>query len=350
MNRLAYQFFRICVVLTCTSLHLGAAEMKWSKLPPVPDQEGFAGSFAGVSGGALIVAGGANMVGDKWGTNFHKQWYDSVFVLENPQSQWRVIGKLPRPLGYGVSITSDVGLICIGGSDSTKHYADVCQLSWKNGELRVSELPALPKACANFCGAKVGRTIYVAGGLESPNATNAMHTFWALDLSKKDQRWKELPTWSGPERMLAVAGGLRDDFFLISGARLKVDASGKTVREYLNDAYTYSREKGWRRIADVPHAVVAAPSPAISADRLLIVSGDDGSKVYLPPSPGHPGFSHDVLAYDGEKNLWSVAGNAPFERATAPVVEWKGRAVVVMGEVRPRERTSEVWFLEKGAR
>ena len=28
----------------------------WNQLPPIPDHEGFAGSFAGVSGGALVVA------------------------------------------------------------------------------------------------------------------------------------------------------------------------------------------------------------------------------------------------------------------------------------------------------
>src|SRR5438093_9143223 len=80
---------------------------RWEKLPPIPDPEGFAAPFAGVSGGALIVAGGANIVGDKWQEPFVKKWYDSVFVLEKPDGQWRTGFKLPRPLGYGVSVTAD---------------------------------------------------------------------------------------------------------------------------------------------------------------------------------------------------------------------------------------------------
>src|SRR3954453_4989997 len=36
----------------------------WQQLAPIPDSEGFAASFAGVSGDALILAGGANIVGD----------------------------------------------------------------------------------------------------------------------------------------------------------------------------------------------------------------------------------------------------------------------------------------------
>ena len=34
--------------------------LHWSALPPLPDAHGFGGPYAGVSGGALLVAGGAN--------------------------------------------------------------------------------------------------------------------------------------------------------------------------------------------------------------------------------------------------------------------------------------------------
>ncbi len=355
MNRCAHRrvsitgfcLFVLIAFASCTTPHrTGRNEMTWTKLPSIPDAEGFAGSFAGVSHGALILAGGANMVGDKWGTNFHKQWSDSVFVLESPQSQWHFGGKLPHPIGYGVSITTDDGLICIGGSDSRGHYPDVFRLSWQNGEVHVATLPALPKPCANCCGARIEQTIYVAGGLEFPGATNTMKTFCALDLSAEKLQWVEVPPWPGSDRMLAVAGVLRGEFYLVSGARLKSGAQGKVTREYLKDAYAYSPKKGWRKIADVPQAVTAAPSPVISTEQLLIVSGDDGSKTDLPPSPAHPGFSHDVLAYDVEMNRWSVVGQVPFSRATAPVVEWNGHVVVPMGEVRPRERTTEVWWAQ----
>ena len=38
---------------------------QWTELPPVPDTTGLAGSFAGVSNGALVVAGGSNFPGGK---------------------------------------------------------------------------------------------------------------------------------------------------------------------------------------------------------------------------------------------------------------------------------------------
>jgi N-acetylneuraminic acid mutarotase len=77
---------------------------------------------------------------------------------------------------------------------------------------------------------------------------------------------------------------------------------------------------------------------------LQILSGDDGAHVDIPPSPSHPGFSRDVFNYDIALNRWSVVSHLPFGRATVPLVEWNGHMVMVMGEVRPRERTTEVWW------
>src|ERR1019366_969557 len=55
---------------------------EWKLLPSLPDKEGFAGSFAGVSNGAMIVAGGANFPDKKPWDGGKKLWYDTVFVLE----------------------------------------------------------------------------------------------------------------------------------------------------------------------------------------------------------------------------------------------------------------------------
>lgn len=326
--------------------NLLAQEMAWDQLPSIPDREGFAAPFAGVSGGALIVAGGANIPGDKWAEPFVKKWYDSVFILDDPHGKWRKAGKLPRPLGYGVSITTDDGLICLGGSDLKQHYANVFLLRMKNGELQRKALPSLPMACANACGALVGRTIYVAGGIETPTATTALHEFWALDLDAQEPIWREMDPWPGPERMLAVAGALDGAFYLFSGAKLSADADGKPVREYLRDAYRFTPVEGWKRLADLPRATVAAPSPALpSGTKLLVLTGDDGLNVTFQPVQKHPGFPRNALSYDSSTDAWTVLDGVPISRATAPTVLWRDRAVIPNGEVRPRVRTPEVWSL-----
>lgn len=320
--------------------------MNWSQLPKIPDREGFAAPFAGVSGGALIVAGGANITGDKWKEPFVKTWYDSVFVLTKPGGRWLRTGKLPRKIGYGVSVTVNDGVLCFGGSDATQHYSSSFRLAWKGGKVRTTALPPLPQPCANACGAIIGHTIYIAGGIETPSATTAMHTFWKLDLDAPEPIWAELDPWPGPERMLAVAGVHDGAFYLFSGAKLTADADGKPVREFLRDAYRYTPGEGWKQLADLPRAAIAAPSPAaILGSSLAIVSGDDGLNVSFQPVEKHPGFPHTALLYDPKTDAWTVLDNVPVSRATVPTVSWLDRVVIPNGEVRPRVRTPEVWSL-----
>jgi len=329
-----------------TALNMLAAEQPWTQLPPIPDAEGFAAPFAGVSGGALIVAGGANIPKDKWADVFTKVWYDTLYVLDKPDGQWKAGGKLPRALGYGISVTAEDSVLCFGGSDSAGHYAESFRLSLVDGRVKVAPLPALPKPCANACGALVGRTVYIAGGLESPASTEALHTFWALDLDAKDPAWQEMKPWPGPERMLAVVGAIDGAFVLCSGVSLAAGSDGKAVRTYLRDAYRFDPGKGWKRLADLPRAAVAAPSPAAVVDgRLMIVTGDDGANVTFEPVKEHPGFPKDALLYDATADAWSTQSGVPFSRATATTTVWQSRYIVPNGEARPRVRSPEVWTL-----
>src|SRR6476659_2050087 len=158
------------LTLALASASLSACAGEWEQLPSLPDAEGFAGSFAGVSNGELLVAGGSNFPGKKPWEGGAKVWYDTVFVLEAPDAKWKVAGHLPRPLGYGVNVTYKNGLICAGGSDRDRHYADVFRLEWSNGKLMTTSLPPLPRAIANCSGAIVGDVLYVAGGIETPDA------------------------------------------------------------------------------------------------------------------------------------------------------------------------------------
>jgi hypothetical protein len=50
-------------------------------------------------------------------------------------------------MGYGVSITTDKSLLCIGGADANQHFSDVFLLEWIEGKIKRTSLPALPQAC-----------------------------------------------------------------------------------------------------------------------------------------------------------------------------------------------------------
>jgi solute:Na+ symporter, SSS family len=346
MRWLKHIFAMALLMLSSTAGMADAPQdvLKWTKLPNLPDKEGFASMFAGVHNGALIVAGGANFPDKKPWEGGTKVWYDTVYALEKPNGEWKTIGKLPMPLGYGVSISTKEGIICIGGSDANGHHAEVFRLEWVSGELKTMTLPALPKPCANMSGALLKNTIYVAGGIETPGSTEALKTLWALDLTKIEAGWQELEPLPGTGRMLATAGVQDGSFFLFSGAGLKADAEGKPAREWLLDAYRYTPGKGWKRIADLPRISVAAPSPApaIGQSHLLVMGGDDGEQVSVTPEE-HKGFPRDILAYHTITDTWTTRGEVPFSKVTVPVAEWNGQFVVISGERQPGIRSPEVW-------
>lgn len=322
----------------------GNLALVWEQLPSLPDPVGFASPFAGVCGGALIVAGGANFPGAMPWDGGKKVWYDSVFVLPKPGGKWLTGFKLPRPAAYGVSLTTRRGVLCAGGSDGRKHTRDVFLLRWRGGGITIKPLPQLPEPMANGCGALLDQTVYLAGGIEETDATNSMSSFWMLNLAAPRPRWQALDPWPGPSRTLAVAGVLGDAFYLFGGVELTGDSEGKPVRRYLQDAYRFEPHRGWKKVADMPRPAAAAPSPApVRKGRLLIISGDDGKFVDFEPKTQHPGFPKNVLAYDPNADQWTRFGDCPISRATVPVVEWKKQAVIPNGEVRPGRRTPQVW-------
>jgi N-acetylneuraminic acid mutarotase len=319
----------------------------WKKLAPIPNQVGVAGYFAGLSKGALIVAGGANFPDGKmpWegGT---KVWHEAIYVLTKPTGKWLTAGKLPRPLGYGVSITTPKGVACFGGSDAKQHYQSSFLLSWDGQSLKTLPLPDLPHPCANACGALLGNIIYIAGGSDTPESTGTAKNFWALDLSAAAPAWKQLEPWPGRPRMLANAAVKDGVFYLFSGTDLKSDAAGKPERERLRDAFAYTPGAGWKKIADLPRIVVAAFSPApIQNDQILLIGGDNGTQASKPFAE-HTGFSRDILAYDPSQNSWSTAPfETPFSFAVGTCVEWGSSTIFPGGEIRPGKRSPEVWSL-----
>jgi N-acetylneuraminic acid mutarotase len=319
----------------------------WKPLPPLPDNEGFAGPFAGVSHGTLLVGGGANFPDKKPWEGGTKVWYDTVFALDRPDGRWTIAGRLPRPLGYGVSATYRSSVVCAGGSDAKRHCADVFRLEWSAGKLTTSRLPSLPRPVANACGALVGTTLYVAGGQQRPDTAETLRTLYSLDLSSPSAEWRERTPWPGSGRMLAVAAAFDGAFWLAGGVDLAPGKDGKPERRYLRDTYRYDPARNtWRRISDLPDPVAAAPSPAPADETgFFVLGGDDGSKAGFAPPERHSGFNRAILRFDRKSKRWAPAGELPAPRVTVPCVSWNSLWVIPSGESRPGVRSPDVWAL-----
>lgn len=321
-----------------------AQPARWEQLAPLPVAHGVAAPFAGTIGGTLLVAGGANFPERPPWEGGKKVWHDGIWILESPGGAWRTVARLPRPLAYGVSLSTTDAMICVGGSDATRHHADVFQLRRRGDGVSFDRLPSLPIPLANACGVLLGTTVHVGTGSEAPGELAATNRAFALDLAAQSPVWRELPPLPGKPRLLATAAAHQGRWLIIGGVALQPDHSGASKREYLRDVWSFDDKHGWCRLADLPHPVAAAPSPAPAFnDTVVLFPGDDGSRAGFSPPDEHPGFPRAMLTYTAPVNKWDASGNSPAPRVTVPCVAWGNRFVIPSGEVRPGVRSPEVW-------
>ena len=320
--------------------------MRWSRLPETPNAPGFGGAFVGTSGDLLLCGGGSNYPDKPAWEGGVKAWHDTVYSLTSTRSKkWASIGKLPRPCGYGVSVSIRQGLLMIGGADSHRHYADCYTLAVEDGELKVRPFPFLPRPLAYATGALVGSKVIVAGGTERPDATAASSSAFAIDLANLNAGWRELPLCAGSGRMLAQSAGTKDTFYLFGGVALSPGAKG-VEREYLSDCHAFTLGKEWRRLSAMPRAVAGAPSPCpVFENEILVLGGDDGKLAGKVEAAKHPGYAKTVLSYDKSTDTWTESEEGSANVLSTGCTKWSGGYALTNGELRPFVRSAEGWLL-----
>lgn len=331
-------------------------QLRWEELSPLPNQEGLAGMFVGVSNGSLICMGGANFPEKAPWDGGKKDWYDDIFILEEGASFWKMADeKLPVPLAYGVSGSYKNKIFVIGGSNTEGHYSKVYSVTYNQGKIDIDTETSLPHPLANMTGAIVGDLLFIAGGNTSPTAPPG-NIFLAYDIEKQD--WMELDPWPGPSRNLAVSASLQDNFFLFSGINIQEAPEGNE-RIILRDGYKFipafenDELNGgeWVTLSKMPRGAAAAPSPAptVGLNHILFPGGLDGQTAKHTDPATFPGFVTDLLAYHAESDSWLNLGNIPENtaRVTAPTTLWNKKWVIPSGEKGPGERSPKVFSISK---
>lgn len=315
--------------------------LTWKNLSPIPEALGVSGAFAGSCGQTLVVAGGSNFPeGPPWEGGV-KAFSNRVYALNAMEGAWKEMAPLSRPIANGVSVTTPQGVLCLGGEDSERAFRETFLLEEVDGEIKTRAFPSLPLPLTKACGVLLGDDVYVIGGADAIDSATASNRVWKLSLNVAKE-WQELPPLPGEGRIFAVAGAIDQDLYVFSGSKLYRDAAQQVTREFLKDAYRYRDADGWKRLADLPASVTAAPSPALAVgSELLIFGGDDGSR-FTQQKPPHPGFSKTVLSYDTVADQWKTCATAPFARVVTPLVPWRDTWVIPSGEVRPTVRSAEM--------
>ena len=155
--------------------------------------------------------------------------------------------------------------------------------------------------------------------------------------------WSPFPESAG---CFLEAGSSGGRFFLFGGEAIRPNGRERPFRTFLTDDWVYAPGLGWKRLAEMPHSETGAlsPVPVAGDGKLLIMSGDDGTRIMLD-GPNHPGFRRDGLLYDPAADRWTAVPDGAISRSSVPTTFWRGLWIIPGGERKPGYRSNEVWGL-----
>lgn len=302
--------------------------------------------LAGHHAGVIVAAGGANFPDAPPWEGGKKKTYDDIYVFVPEEGRWKPAGRLPEPRGYAAVVSLPEGVLVLGGENAERVFGDTLWLRWNGREVVVTPGPTLPAPMTSPVAVAVEATVYLAHGYAAGTPRLSAPGFWRWEANRKEADWETLPVWNGPSRGQAVMAAVEGDLYLLSGIELALRENGKPEPRYLTDAYRYRPSKGvWEPLPELPHSVVAAPTPAPvnrGDDRFFVLGGVDGRNVgKLPRETRVP---DEILSFAPAKNRWQVEQwRWPSPVVTAPAFRVGDEWIFVSGEIMSGVRTPEVW-------
>lgn len=321
-------------------------KLTWTKLGVLPGSEGLAGTFAGRQGDWLFVAGGTNFPDKPMTDGGERCWHDRIHLYNLTDRAWKEGGKWPTPITTGGSVTSDRGIVCVGGSNAAGAVKKAWLVSIAKGQAVLTALPDLPKPLSGMAIVARGSLIFVLGGQHEAGPFSTSD-FLCLDLSRPSKGWRALPPLPSEGIMNCVLTATASELYVFGGIRIEKEANVGFVPPYLNEGWIYREKTGWEKIADLPHPSGAAPSPALSWDgtTFYLLGGADGSHMLKSPRV-FEGFPRRIMVYDKSTDKWSEAGEMPAAPLVAPVIPGQKKDYYLLGgETGPGLRAREIWHI-----
>ena len=344
-------------------------------LPELPAEQGsdsslgYAGMLGGQHNDVIIAAGGANFPEALPWKGGKKIWSDNIFILQD--GNWRISEtKLPMPLGYSASVTTEKGILSIGGNNASGITDKVFLLTYKNNQISLKEYPSLPQPLA-FATAEIFEDyVYVIGGRNPEKSSN---TFYRLNLNDA-KKWEKLDNFPGPARAVHTSviqnTGDSKKIFVFGGRNETAGKKSEALSSYIS--YDLNK-KTWQEDGDIlidnkPSVLMGASAEALGSMHILVYGGSDeilfdklenyGLQLASEPNDSianeiiterneilnnHPGFSKNVLAYNTITKKWFVHETLKSKiPVTALGFNTNDGFTIVSGEISPGIRTPKV--------
>ncbi len=346
-------------------------------LPDLPAKQeglkslGYAGMLGGVQDEVVIVAGGANFPYALPWESGKKVWSDAIYILEG--NAWRKsTKKLPENLAYGASVSTNDGILCIGGENEKTTSSAVFLLSYDptNKEVQITDYPSLPEPLAYTSAVIDQDYVYVVGGKNTKNSTNS---FYRLHLEEK-KAWEKLKGFPGPPRAVHTIAiqETKDSkkLFVLGGRNQIAGEKSQPLTTYLSYDLTTEnwQDEGKILIDSKPRVLMGASAQTMGSMHLMVYGGSDevlfnaleNLSIQLGKERNdsivdnlvkrrndilnnHQGFSKDILAYNTITKKWFVYDSLSTKvPVTALAFMDDDDFFIVSGEVSPGIRTPKV--------
>lgn len=336
----------------------------------IKGNEGLAGTFAGLIGNSLIVAGGTAFPEGKPWENGIKYFSDAILVFDHTGDgtlQLRENSmKLPLEVGEGASVTVPSGVVCVGGL-TPEGVSDAVILISGTDEISIQKLPSLPIPVKFPAAAAIGSRIYVVGGENSEGA----HTHcYMLDMASMKNGWQRMPDFPIPvSAAMAVAQMDGEEISLfVFGGRARLDVNRVTT--FYSHVYRFRPSTAsWEKLKNIHVTgmgeirLSAAAAVPVGSSHVVIVGGDNGliynqveQAIYAMQTGesgaqfrrdslwiNHPGFNNRILIYNTITDTWFDEGAWEGNPIAVALAVSLGNSIIIPGgEIRPGIRSPEI--------
>lgn len=227
---------------------------------------GVSACYAGMIGENLIMAGGCNFPEPG-----KKRYYHGIYTATagSDKLEWRLIGELPEPAAYGMTIANGDSLIFIGGNNNERSLSTALSIHIIDGKAVVRELPSLPFTIDNFAATLIGNDIYAFGGNQNGKPSGSLYKYDIL--SGECKFVDDIP---GKPRVQPVCAAVGGKVYIWGGFFADGDASVVHT-----DGYSFNpRNRQW---AELPSPMIPAPYTSPDASSLPLMGGDGGRLLTL---------------------------------------------------------------------
>lgn len=335
--------------------------LEWQQ--PVNTGQALAGPVAGMLNDNLLLGGGANFPDALPWEGGKKKYHNSlrIFRFIQPDSlQLEQSYLLPHPTAYGVSWSTDAGILYAGGESEDSLTRQTWWLTYKNGKLQFDTLSDLPQPITNAAGCSIGKICYLAGG-ETP--TGMHNRILAMDLGSAEKTWRTVAELPEPlsHAVLLPQQVNGQNYLVFIGGRRKTDSGISTFSKSVYRLSLATME--WSRFPDLATGLSAGTGLVLPDQSLVLLSGDDGTTFHqverklteiksMPDKEelvqqknallsAHPGFGKTVWRLKANAKQWELLDALPF---TAPVtttaIQQGNRIWIPCGEIKAGIRSS----------